>query len=323
MAMKLPRQADLEVIHSAFYGKAARRAKANLLKLKLQGETDKAFWLLRHHDEGEGVVSDQETRERDDVDYLLSYYAVLQVGITAGALDFEPYDALFESASELLNYEPLLRYFKRNYPLALPERLRARFEDVGSLETETPQSYHKSSLVQQRALFSAFLPLTAILEQDADMEAFLWLLDGGWRGRWHYDRLEKVLRNPKDAATLLMDKRPDPLGYRVMQGTMKFIEFAVALDTLLVEASDFPHLQEEMYLFHSYWFSASDDLTDKIVGLLDSLASVGGKVDIVKNHFTSLTELAKAMKPSRESRKRTKNNYGSERRAQNSSKFFA
>lgn len=321
--MKLIRQADLEVIHSAFYGKAARRAKVKLLNLKQQDQTDKAFWLLRHHDEGEGVVSDEETRERDDVDYLLSYYAVLQVGITAGVIDFEPDNALFESAPELLNYAPLLSYFKRNYPLELPERLRARFEDSRSLETETPQSDQKSSLVQQRGLFSAFLPLTAVLEQDTDMEAFLWLLDGGWRGRWHYERLEKVLRSPKDAATLLMDKRPDPLGYRVMQGTMKFIEFAVALDTLLGEASDFPHLQEEMYLFHSYWFSASEGLTDKIVGLLDSLASVGGEVDVVKSHLVSLAQRAKAMKPSRESRKRTKNKYGSERRAQNSSKFFA
>jgi hypothetical protein len=52
---------------------------------------------------------------------------------------------------------------------------------------------------------------------------------------------------------------------------MKFVEFAVALDILLEQASEFPDLQEEMYLFHSYWFSASEDLTEKIVGLLDSL----------------------------------------------------
>jgi len=320
MAMKLTRRADLEVIHTAFYTKAARKGKATLLNLKTRNQDDEASWLLRHHDEEE--ISDEETRVRDDVDYVLSYYAMLQVGITAGVVDFQPNDALFESASELLNYPPLVRYFTKSYPLELPDRMRARFEAPSGREDLSSEIHENSTSIQRRSLFSAFLPLTALLEQDNDMEAFLWLLDGGWRGQWHYERLEKVLRHPKEAATLLMDKRPDPLGYRVMQGTMKFIEFAVALDILLEQASEFRDLQEEMYLFHSYWFSASEDLTEKIVGLLDSLASEGGEVGVVRVHFANLAYRAKAMKPSRESRKRTKNKFGSEHRARNSSKFF-
>jgi hypothetical protein len=321
MAIKLIRRADLEVIHTAFYTKAARKGKIKLLNLKTKNQDDEAFWLLRHHDERE--ISDEETWVRDDVDYLLSYYAILQVGITAGVLDLQPNDALFESASELLNYPPLVHYFTKSYPLELPDRMRARFEAPGGPENLGSEQPKNSTSIQRKGLFSAFLPLTALLEQDNDMEAFLWLLDGGWRGQWHDERLEKALRHPKEAATLLMDKRPDPLGHRVMQGAMKFIEFAVALDILLDQASDFPDLQEEMYLFHSYWFSASEGLTDKIVGLLDSLASVGGEVDAVRVHFANLAHRARTMKPSRESRKRTKNKYGSEHRARNSSKFFS
>src|SRR5258708_16818909 len=253
MAIKLIRQADLEVIHTAFYTKAARKGKVKLLNLKSKKQDDEAFRLLRHHDEEE--ISDEETWLRDDIDYLLSYYAILQVGITAGVLDFQPYDPLFESASELLNYPPLVRYFTKSYPLELPDRMRARFEAPDDREHLSPEQPKSSTSIQRKGLFSAFLPLTSLLEQDSDMEAFLWLLDGGWRGRWHYERLEKVLRHPKEAATLLMDKRPDPLGFRVMQGAMKFIEFSVALDILLEQASEFPGLQEEMYLFHSYWFS--------------------------------------------------------------------
>lgn len=321
MAIRLTHRADLEVIHSSFYGKAARRAKAKLLDMKQRGQDNEASWLLRHHNEGE--VSDKETWDRDDVDYLLSYYAMLQVGITAGVIDFQPKDALFESASELLSYPPLISYFTKSYPLDLPDRLLARFEAPASSQSTIPEMRKQVGSIHRKGLFSAFLPLTAVLEQDADMETFLWLLDGGWRGRWHYERLESVLRRPKEAATLLMDRRRDPLGHRVMQGILKFIEFAVALDILLEEAAPFPDLQEEMYVFHAYWFSNSEDLTGKIVGLLNSLASVGGEVDSVKLHFASLASRAIATKPSRESRKRTMNKFGSEHRARNSSRFFS
>lgn len=282
-------RADLELIHSTFYGNAARRGKRTVLKLKKARADKEALWLLRG--ENEATITDKETWIRDDIDYLLSYYAVLEIAITSGVVAFDPDDPLFESAMECLNYPPLRRYYTRNYPFVLPERLRARQSREIKKVTAKRVASTTSEIVRQRHLFSAFLPLTASFENDDDLEIFLWILDGGRRGKWHYERLENVLEHPEEAAALLM-KEETSNGRRLIQGTIKFIEFAVSLDTLLDEAADYPRFQEEMYLYYSYWFSASEDLVKRILGILSCLDTIGGNVEVPRQHFRKLRERA-------------------------------
>lgn len=80
-----------------------------------------------------------------------------------------------------------------------------------------------------------------------------------------------------------------------MQGTIKFIDFAISLDLLLEKAKDFPSLQQEMYLYHSYWFSASKALVKRMLGLLSSLKLVGGEVENAKFHLHRLAEPEKRL----------------------------
>jgi hypothetical protein len=288
--MTVPHRADLEMIHETFYGKSARRGKKMILKFDLDGAGDKARWLLRHHRERK--IKNRETWLRDDIDYLLSYYSILEIAITAGVVAFHPDDPLFEAALQCLDYPPLRSYYKKHYPLMLPDRLLSRKRaSVG--ETLKYRSRNATEAIRQKQLLSAFLPLTADFENDDDLESFLWILDGGVRGNWDYGRLEKILKRPKEAAALLM-KSGGSNGRHVIRGMIKFIEFAVSLDKILDEAKDFPNLQEEMYLYYSYWFASSEDLVERILGLMASLDAVGGDVEVPKASLRKLRERAKA-----------------------------
>src|SRR4051794_29910306 len=60
---------------------SAKKARAILLRAK---NKRKLSHLLRHHEERE--ITDAETWDRDAVDNLLSYYAVIEVGLCAQAV---------------------------------------------------------------------------------------------------------------------------------------------------------------------------------------------------------------------------------------------
>lgn len=284
--MNKPTEANLETIHSAMFDDAAKRGRKLIESYRIKGRDLKASRLLRHHSRRE--ITDRETYLRDDVDYLLSYYSIIMVSITAGTIHPKPDDPLLESALECLTYPPLRTYYESNYPLVLPQRLLTWLTaptEGGSFQVVKPITTDERD--DRGRIFSTFLYLTAGLEHDDELEAFLWILDGGWRGDWNYSRLKKVLGDAEKAASLLI-KSTDVMGQGLIRGTVKFLQFCCSLDELLSASAAYSNLQEEMYLYHSYWFSASEDLFGRMLELLTALQSVGGNVGAVKRHLKAL-----------------------------------
>src|SRR5439155_24201279 len=81
--------------------------------------------LLRHHDETEEGVSDRETWIRDDSDFLLGFYSIIEIAMMIGFV-LELPDRFKMKHIRVLNHPAVRRYYEWNYPLDPPRRLRER-----------------------------------------------------------------------------------------------------------------------------------------------------------------------------------------------------
>ncbi len=227
-------------------GQPAERALRRML-----GPSDKTLAvLLRHHDETDEGISDRETWIRDDFDFLLGFYSIIEIAMMIGFVSELP-DAFTKKHLRVLNHPAVRRYYEWNYPLDLPRRLRERMLfGIG---------YHVRKDMVLHAFFYEFLELTKAVERDKDMESFLWCLDGGYRedegGASDLDTVTRALAKSDrmaDATQRPPKKRREV--DRALNGFCKFIQFCEALDSLIQRLKEQPELAEAMWLAHAYWF---------------------------------------------------------------------
>lgn len=214
----------------------------------------KLHHILRHHDETDEGISDAETWIRDEFDFLLSFYGIVEVGLMIGFVKEVP-PAFSKKHLPILCHRAVRQYYDWNYPLDLPRRLRERLQ--------SGVCYNVTSTRELNAAFYEFVELTMVIESDEDLESFLWCLDGGARriGRkWcDIDLVNKSLAKPARLAEAIQTpaSERDELD-RALNGFCKFIQFCESLTSLLERVKTQRQVAEAMWLGHVYWLRKLD-----------------------------------------------------------------
>jgi len=201
--------------------------------------------LLRHH--RERGLRNKEIWQRDYFDYLLAYYAILEIALLIEFVDAIPVQDR-NRALRQLSQTGIRKYYEENYPLELPARLRKRLQGL-----ETSRIKDKDGRLT--AIFLEFAALTAYFETDEDLEVFLWFLEAGGRDSYWYKDLLRVLASSK-LLMASMTKDPDEKTAldQSVEGFGKFLEFCVQLDALLAACEASKPLQSALFLYYAYWF---------------------------------------------------------------------
>jgi hypothetical protein len=154
-----------------------------LLRAVRAGRSRRNLWnLLRHHEEWD--ISEGETWDRDNFDYLLAFFSMVEVACQAGFLKGRLPKEHVALAKSVLTAPPVRRYYEVNYPLLLPQAHLRRIE--GNPVGPAPED-------DQSLAFETFFSLSQPIETGEAVETFLWFLDGGSRDDWDIDDTIEVL----------------------------------------------------------------------------------------------------------------------------------
>jgi hypothetical protein len=248
-------------------GPAARRASA-LVRRAMEGADKETYLkrLLRHHNEK--AITDPETWLRDEFDYLLSFYSILEIAALLGLIEVTR-NSFFQEIRRTLEYPAVKRYYSLHYKLLLPQLFLRRLNGLG-----IPNEKLSDDTI---ALFYQFLPLIKVIENDKDVEVFLWFMDGGERLNTDYDDTIQTFKNiDRFAKCLSATRSKTPLDASV-QGFAKFIRFCIEFDQLLSASSNYPILQAEMFSYNSYWFmQCSKKLGKSLIRGIEAIDETGG-----------------------------------------------
>lgn len=240
-----------------FFGTGAEKGDVLLSSYRARQAYPKLAHLLRHHWEKD--IEDHETYLRDQIDYLLSFYGILELALLTGMISEIPEAPRTRALANLSN--PALRkYYEYNYPLILPQLLLRRL--TGDLYLR--ERSDKDALNQ----FMRFLIITKTMDiDDDDMETFLWFLDDGDRDGYDYDDLVRALDQPR-VFTEALTTPPDERDARdnAINGFRKFLMFCVEFNSLLAFSRQrYRLMAAEMYAHEAYWFVHVGEKVEKRV----------------------------------------------------------
>jgi hypothetical protein len=214
---------------------------------------EKLFRILRHHEIGDGI-SDSESWLRDEFDFLLSFYGIIELATMIGFVGEIP-TAFKKRHLPILCHRAVRQYYEWSYPLALPRRLRERLQ--------SGVSYTVQGSPELNTAFYEFIDLTKLIELDSEIESFLWCLDGGARKMGNIwcdiDLVRVSLAKPKRLAKALQQPKAkqDELD-RALCGFCKFVQFCENFASLLDQLEAEPQVAEAMWLAHAYWLRNAD-----------------------------------------------------------------
>lgn len=253
--------------------------------------------LLRHH--REGTVTGADVDRRDAFDQVLGYYAFMEVAAVASYIPVHLPESYRAAALAFLTNKHVKKYYEDHYPLLLPmlhrERLRGSWKGSDDEKTSAP-------------CFTSFTELNRIIEEDEDVETFLWFLEDGSIDDYSLEDLLEIVADParfaeavggeadskgNDAAMWAAIRSeagvtdPDALLRRfketpreaspaesALRGLRTFLFFARDFDLLLRATEDAPLLQSAMWHYHAYWFDElSDDLGSYLSQVVDRFAA--------------------------------------------------
>jgi hypothetical protein len=267
--MHAEKQSNLAALTKEFMTPAARRASRLMSDVfASRYKTGYLRDLLRHHEEK--AITDEETWLRDEVDYLLSFYSILEIAALLGLIEVTKSD-FFRNIQRILAHPDIVKYYSVNYKLLLPQLFLTRLNGANVSNEKLNE--------ETICFFYEFLPLVTVIEKDSDVEAFLWFMDGGERGGYDYEDIIQTFTNLEDFAKCLSKTRgKNPLDKSV-QGFAKFIRFCIEFDSLLNASSDYPKLQAEMFGYHSYWFiQCSKRLGRNFAKCVEIIDDMGGQM---------------------------------------------
>ena len=207
--------------------------------------------LLRHHEEKE--ISDGETWTRDDFDFLIAFFAMVEVARLSRFVSDRLPPTHLRQARMVLATPAVRTYYEDNYPLFLPQAhlLFAEGNRISPDEGVAPEGAR---------LFARFFALSQPLEMGDSLETILWFLDGGARDGYDIDDVLEVIASPRDFVEYVSDRaddyEDDELGTlaAAVQGLVEFLRFIPTFHRLLEDAEPYPMLQSAFWHYHGYWF---------------------------------------------------------------------
>lgn len=219
--------------------------------------------LLRDH-RSNGIHGD-DIAKREGFDLLLHFYGLVEIGIWTGDFPEQLPERFADDARCVLSAPAVRDYYEVHYPLALPGLLRRRLE---GRPVVAAGSQHSSGR------FGAFLELSGPLQRDQDIDAFLWLLDGGSYGDVNLTSMIRILRERRDFLNALSTKSPNrEYDAAAAVGFSKFLDFCSNFQSLLQRTQAQPMLRAGFWYAHAYWFGQlSDKLRLELDRGIDALA---------------------------------------------------
>lgn len=205
--------------------------------------------LRDHKKDPDGVTDPFEQRCRSGADFLLGYYAVLELAMLTGYAPGEPPSALRDDALAFLQDSTARSYFEESYPVLLPVLFRERLLGKWN-RTATSES--------SRATFWRFLGFVARTREDVMLNKFLSFLDGFviQGGRNMYAAIAKEFSDPVRLLSNLLKESGDRSAQEeIVLGLRSFFEFAKEFDEILRRTQD-TVLRAELWLFYDYYFRA-------------------------------------------------------------------
>jgi hypothetical protein len=190
--------------------------------------------------------SPEAQQHRENLDYLLRYYSVLELASQTHAIPDIPGETR-ETAKKYLNDTYVARYFEWYYPLLVPRLFRARVNGKLQVRLDTDET----------KVFLRFLELD-MLRDDDDTGQFLDFLDD--YTVWTDDEphnLSTVLqvmvkpgRFLKSMSTAEDEQTPTDQGVR---GLLNYLGFSRALHDVL-ESTEHRLLRSVFWHYHGYWY---------------------------------------------------------------------
>jgi hypothetical protein len=294
--MKTISQIHFQLLEKEFSrAKQVRVGKSYLIGPKKLSEKKLAD-LLRHHDQR--TIEDKETYQRDDVDQLLDYLSLIEIGFVAGAfrIDEVLQPALVKETSSLLTDDALRRYYEDYYTLPLPMSLKSRLFGA--------PGYCGQGSEREMSAFTGLLFLKREYEHDPKLNAFLWMLDGGLThdGNGWTDLLA-LSKKPSQFMKELIEELNDPtpndessLGQACL-GIRRYLDFAADLANLLGTLEKFPSLRLAIWQNYAYWLNDADSpgYRQALRGLLNRFAKWPTQVEEAEAQTAVASKYKKAI----------------------------
>jgi len=238
---------NLDIISKQYRRKgAAAKAFKSLSVLISSNDTRNLENILRDQKD-EPIWENYLVDERDNIDFLIDYYSILEIGIIANYFPYNLPSKLKEEVNNILGNDYVSKYYSKYYPLILPQLLlkHISFSNVhSSIDASTPI---------QSNLFEKFLVLNQTIKSDGDVDQFLWFLDGGITEGYSINYLLNVLSNRETIRYKLGRSNTHPLNSSLF-GFIKYIQFIKDYADLLRQTSEFKLLQSSFWHYQSYWF---------------------------------------------------------------------
>ncbi|MDQ6892329.1 MAG: hypothetical protein M3167_06575 [Acidobacteriota bacterium] len=208
--------------------------------------------LLRHHDETSGGISDAQTYQRDEFDYLIAFYGLVELACILGVIEGRLPAVFKKRALKHLTNSAVQKYYEVNYPLVLPQLLVRRLDGRSDLRARCSRSIGWGAFERVRLLGYQ------IDTSDEEMDRFLWLLDGGSIGRYDINDWLEIFDRPKELVRRLTRKEDDrDFLDDALAGFGRFLHFARGMVRLLEDVDD-RIAQSALWHQHGYWFNAFD-----------------------------------------------------------------
>lgn len=237
----------------------ALKGYRNLRALILKKETAQLDRLLRNHKK-EKINKAEEVIFRDETDYLLKFYSILEIAILLGFIKNDLNEKLNAEIYLILGNESVKKFYAKYYELPLVDIL---FKSRGY------KAFEKLSN-NRISLFEEFLILVNFLE-DKDIETFLWFIDDGGtftRDGYTYNinSLWDLLRDKDSIGRRLKKiKKRDPLDAALL-GFVKYLNFVSSYLKLLRKTDD-ELIQSALWHYQAYWFVRIEEKLSSIFNI--------------------------------------------------------
>ena len=250
------------------------RAAKGYKKLHAAILAGKEKWLaniLRHHLETkEGVYLESEMDFRDETDYLIKFYSLLEVAMLAGFIPSRLPEHLRKEVITILDNPFVKKYYTINYPLLLPQViLKAALKNKAQKICGNQTGFRDLLLTDYK--------------EDDDVEAFLALLDGfSYYGK-NIDDFNRLLSNKAMITELLKRPRKDEtLFEKAFWGFIKYSDYMNSYEELLRKC-EHDLFRSAIWHYRSYWFQNMKILMkDKYVEGINNIKELASKVSFTE-----------------------------------------
>ena len=221
-------------------GRAAKGAKKLITAIE-QNKNTTLKTLLRNHEE-KPIYKEDEIIFRDEVDFLLKFYSLLELSILSGYIAQPLPKLLQEEILMILGNKYIKQYYIEYYPILLPQIL---YDSIENAKIQEP--------IGNPLPFLNTLLLDKLI--DDDIENFLWLLDYGEFGNYDMDKFKNTLNHVNEVEAILkrMPKDRTVLD-SVFWGFLKYVDYLEKFRILLEKNKANKLLCSALWHFQGYWF---------------------------------------------------------------------